>query len=202
MTWPEELPLCTEAGAERSHGSVTREICDVSLMEEALRGNGVALDDLLDTHWSAIVAYVSRLLDGDRDAAKDVAQEVFLRIWQRRVSWQPTGSVRGFLYGLARNLSLNQRRATNIRSRAVARVQALLQEWSAVPTPHELLEQGELKAALDRAITSLPPRRREIFILVRVHGLSYREVAEILEVSPQTVANQMSAALSELRRIL
>ena len=66
----------------------------------------------------------------------------------------------------------------------------------------ELVEQAEERAAVERAIAALPPRRREIFILVRVHGLSYGEVAEILQISPQTVANQMSAALTTLRRLL
>jgi len=58
------------------------------------------------------------------------------------------------------------------------------------------------RAAIERAIAQLPARRREIFLLVRVHGLPYREVAELLEISPQTVANQMSAALAQLRQLL
>lgn len=175
---------------------------DRRLMELALNGDAAALDGLVGEYWAPIAAYACRLLDGNLDAGKDVAQEVFLRIWQRRVRWRPTGSVRAFLYALARNLSFNQRRSTRVRTRAVSRVRAVLREWHRRPTPLELVEQAEARAAVERAIAGLPPRRREIFILVRVHGLSYREVAEILEISPQTVANQMSAALAELRRLL
>jgi RNA polymerase sigma-70 factor (ECF subfamily) len=55
---------------------------------------------------------------------------------------------------------------------------------------------------VESAITALPERRREIFVLSRYHGLSYREIAEVLEISPQTVANQLSAALATLRESL
>jgi len=66
----------------------------------------------------------------------------------------------------------------------------------------ELAEHGQLSDAVRSALADLPPRRREVFSLARFHGLSYAEIAETLDVSPQTVANQMSAALSTLRKQL
>lgn len=175
---------------------------DRRLLELALRGDGRAFDQLVQAHWAAVVNYVAGLLDGHGDAAKDVAQDVFVRVWERRVSWEPTGSPRSFLLGIARNLTLNYRKWRAVRARAAGRIRSLLREWQLTATPLEHVEEAEAGAAVQRVLAKLPARRREVFLLVRVQGLSYREVADIMNISPQTVANQMSAALSDLRRLL
>ena len=68
--------------------------------------------------------------------------------------------------------------------------------------PDELLEETLLQEEVAAAIADLPERRREVFVLARFHGLSYQEIADVLGVSQQTVANQMSSALSQLRELL
>ena len=68
--------------------------------------------------------------------------------------------------------------------------------------PDRDVELSELKQAVSKAVRALPPRRREIFRLVREGGFSYEEIAEIMEISRQTVANHMSLALSDLRVML
>ena len=70
------------------------------------------------------------------------------------------------------------------------------------PTPLQVLEQAELRSALEEAIAALPPRRREVFILGYVFACRHAEVAQIMEISEQTARNQMSAALADLRRTL
>jgi RNA polymerase sigma-70 factor (ECF subfamily) len=69
-------------------------------------------------------------------------------------------------------------------------------------TPLELAERAELREVLIKAVDALPPRRREVFVLARFHGRSYRDIADIMDISPQTVANQVSAAVRDLRRRL
>jgi RNA polymerase sigma-70 factor, ECF subfamily len=64
------------------------------------------------------------------------------------------------------------------------------------------VEENELLRYFERAVSHLPPRRQEIFVLARAHGLSHQEIAEVMKISPQTVANQMSAALADLRQAL
>ena len=69
-------------------------------------------------------------------------------------------------------------------------------------TPDRDVELSELDQAVASAIRKLPPRRREIFKLVRKSGFSYAEIAGIMGISRQTVANHMSLALSDLRVLL
>jgi RNA polymerase sigma-70 factor (ECF subfamily) len=66
-------------------------------------------------------------------------------------------------------------------------------------TAAEHVEHEELGRIIARAVDALPPRRRDVFVLVRYHGLSYREAAQVLDLAPQTVANHLSMALANLR---
>lgn len=169
------------------------------LMERLRLGDASAFDELLGLYWQPLVAYGAALL-GSVDAGEDVAQEAFIRAWQRRAEWQPRGSVRSYLYRITRNLALNEQRRRTIRKRWLEHRRGDTPRPN--PTPLQILEGDELSAGIERAIEALPERRREVFVLARFHDLSYRQIAEVMEISPQTVANQMSAALSELRQSL
>jgi len=175
------------------------EFIDDSLMHRIQSGDHGALDEALSLYWIPLVRYASGFL-GSSDAAEDAAQEVFVRLWRHRHEWSATESLRAYLYRILRNHLLNERRAQRVRSRWRERV--LRKRLRDPATPVEIAEHGELSEAVRAALDALPPRRREVFTLARFHGLSYREIAETLDVSPQTVANQMSAALTTLRERL
>ncbi len=170
---------------------------DLALLSRIRRADSGALGILLERHWAPVVRYVLGLLDS-RDAAEDVAQETFVRLWERREAWALEGSVRALLFRVARNLSLDElrrRSAQQRTARAAHRTRLQL-------TPDETLESLELRSVIGRAVDSLPQRRRDVFILVHHHGLSYRETAEVLDLSPQTVANHLAMALADLRKLL
>lgn len=172
---------------------------DEHLIARLASGDPDALGVLMSLHWSAVVSYAYGFLETP-EAAEDVAQTAFVRLWEGRSRWRMDSTPRGLLFRIARNFALNERRHVGVKV-----------EWQrrAAPVPGvgrvpqvEDVEADELRRAAERAIQGLPPRRREVFELARFHGLSYRQIAEALEISPQTVANQMSAALSELRERL
>lgn len=158
------------------------------------------MNELLRKYWPGVVEYVARYVE-HHDAAEDIAQELFLRLWQKNLTWKQEGSLRSFLYGVARNLARNQgRRWREVRTASLEMLDARLDET--VRCPSETVVERELEARCELAISGLPARRQEIFILAREHGLSHREIAEVMDISPQTVANQMSAALAHLRTAL
>ena len=171
---------------------------DRDLVRRLRRGDSAALDTVLQRHWGPIVAYLVRML-GSRDAAEDVAQRAFCRLWERRESWQDEGSLRGLLYRMARNFAISDRRRSDAEARSAV-VHAARQ--AGIATPLGLLEDQQLREELDVAIQRLPARRREVFVLRCIHDLSYKEIAEIMDTSPQTVANQLSSALTTLRGAL
>lgn len=179
-------------------GSNPAEARDVDLVEWMKRGDSAALDAVLRRYWSQLVVYLIRLT-GSREAAEDIAQRTFFQLWDRRAQWEPDGSLRGLVYRIARNFAISERRRFLAESRSVAALSELGVRSS---TPLELLENQQLRLELGRAIQALPDRRRETFILRCLHDLSYKEIAQVMDTSPQTVANQLSAALATLRRVL
>ena len=167
---------------------------DLELLSRIGKDDPAALGVILERYWAAVVRFASSFLRSP-DAAEDVAQETFVRLWERRDAWQQEGSLRALLFQITRNLSLDEIRRRSARERA---------DREAVPptlrhTAAEHVEQEELGEIIARAVRALPPRRREVFVLVRHHGLSYREAAQVLDLAPQTVANHLSMAMADLR---
>lgn len=167
---------------------------DCELLRRLARDEIEALDEVFARLWAPVVSYLIGLL-GSREAAEDIAQEAFYRLWERRAQLRTDGSLRGFLYHVARNLAISEHRSENVRQRALTALQAETPAFASIE-----LEYDGLATELRKAIGSLPQRRREILILHSIHGLSYKEIARLLGIAPQTVANQFSSALDDLRR--
>lgn len=174
---------------------------DRILMQRVRQNDADAMDELLRRHWAGLVGYATRFTDS-RDAAQDIAQDTFLQLWQGKLVWRITGSPRSFLYGVARNLARNRgRRWREVRVDSLEQMD-LSSGSHHFPAPTEHLEEEKLQALFTRAVADLPPRRREVIHLSRVQGMSHQEIAEVMGISKQTVSNQMSAALKELRHAL
>jgi RNA polymerase sigma-70 factor (family 1) len=178
---------------------VDNEVVERELAAAIRGGDERAFARFMRRNWEDLFRYVSRILERN-DPAEDVAQEAFVRLWDRRESWRATNSLRPPLYRIARNLALNERRRWSIFRRWASRQRRPERDPSASPLEETMARDLEQIAA--RAIDSLPPRRREIFLLVRYSQMSYREAADVLGISTQTVANQISQAMDQLRGVL
>jgi RNA polymerase sigma-70 factor (ECF subfamily) len=170
---------------------------DAVLLERLAVDDPSALDGLLARYWSPLTLFISRMT-GSVEAAEDAVQDAFCRLWERRQSWRGEGSVSGLLFRLARNSAVSAHRRLDAEARAASAASEAMPAHHEVPT----LPNDDLRTALERAIAELPPRRREVFLLRVVHDLSYKEIAAAMGTSPQTVANQLSSALRELRTTL
>lgn len=174
---------------------------DCALMRRIREGDFCALNELVAHYWAPVIGFVKGIL-ADADSAEDVAQETFIQLWQRRAAWKEHGSVRSYIYRIARNFALNEQRRQRIRIRWADQLRLHLITLCHATPPDEVLDRGRLQHAINRAIHGLPKRRREVFVLIRYHGLTHQQAARIMGISPQTVANQMTAALTDLRTSL
>ena len=174
-----------------------READPLTPLMDAIRGGSQsALGQLMDLCWPELVRYAARQL-GDVDLARDIVQETFIQIWERRRAWKPRGSARAYLYRIVRNLVIDEKRRQGVRRRWAAR-----QEFAPSPrpaTPDEVLDKQLLTEVFEAAVAALPERRREVFELVFQRGLSHADAAAVMGLSVQTVANQMSSALRAVR---
>lgn len=152
----------------------------------------------VDANWLPLVRYLARQI-GELEAAQDLAQEALMQVWQRR---RRVRSPRAYLYRAARSLLINERERRAVRARWAASVRSSGDPAPAPASPENALDAERLRAWLDAAIEALPERTREAFTLAYLQDLSYRDVAEVMGTSPKTVANQVSAALAQLRRAL
>ena len=142
----------------------------------------------------------------DHDCAEDLTQRAFLALLERSQIWDSRSEVRAFLFHVVRKrvLKAARRRATHARLQGPARDVL----YQIPPTPDRMALGEEeavdptVRAALQAALDSLPPRRREALVLARFHGLSHAEIARKMDLSPQTVANHVSLALRDLRNRL
>jgi RNA polymerase sigma-70 factor, ECF subfamily len=169
---------------------------DLDLMMAVRAGSAAAFDAIVQRYWEPTARYALHLVR-DLDLASDVTQEAFTRLWQRRGQWESRGSVLVWLLRTTRHLVVSDARKRSVRTRWAVFAR---QEPPAHPrTPLQELERTELRDAIRLALNQLSPRRREVFVLFHMQGLSYREIAEVMGVRTQTVANYLQAAVTELR---
>lgn len=138
---------------------------------------------------------------GSSDAAREIVQEVFVRIWERRENWVLRGDLKPYLYQAVRNQALNRITGERARKSALSRlhISSASREAESI---EDQIRKKELTGAIWRVVEQLPERRRLIFILFHRHALSYNEIAQTLGISRKTVENQMGQALKFIRDVL
>jgi RNA polymerase sigma-70 factor, ECF subfamily len=170
---------------------------DSELLEGLRRGEPRAFDALFERHWSAVYGVLFRLT-GTREEAEDLAQEVFLKLYQRA----PGGgeaNVGGWLYRVATNLGYNSLRSRRRRGGREARVAELESGIVGGDSPLAAVIAAETRLAVREVLAVLPERQQAILIL-RHQGLSYAEVAVALGVAPGSVGTLLARAEREFKR--
>jgi RNA polymerase sigma factor (sigma-70 family) len=176
-----------------------RQRSDEELLSQLRRDDTRALELVLSRYWTLVVDYIARLTRSE-DAAEDIAQRAFCQLWDRRAQWGAAGSLRALLCRIARNYAVSEHRRQLAHERSVA---TFFELHVAAPAPaHEGNDAEDLRSLIDREIARLPARRREILVLRCYHDLSYKEIADVMDIAEQTVANQLSKGLATLRRSL
>ncbi|MCX2720644.1 RNA polymerase sigma factor [Lentiprolixibacter aurantiacus] len=131
---------------------------------------------------------------GNEEKAYDVVQEAFIKLWENCAKVSPE-KAKSFVYTVANNLYLNLIKAEKVRQKYASD--------SKKPVSHEspefLLEEQEYKEKLDRALASLPDNQRTVFLLNRIDGKKYAEIAEMEGVSVKAIEKRMHLALKTLR---
>jgi RNA polymerase sigma-70 factor (family 1) len=172
---------------------------DAELLGRLRAGDPAVLREAIKRYLPALRLYAERILGGSGDP-EEAVQEAFIRLWTHREQWRGEASIRSLLFTITRNAALDELRR---HWREVPLSETPPPPASSEnPSPLAHLQEEELRRIAEEAISRLPSRRQEVFRLVREGGLTYREVARVLDLSPQTVANLMSLALGNLRASL
>jgi RNA polymerase sigma-70 factor (ECF subfamily) len=136
-----------------------------------------------------------------KESAEEIVSDIFVNLWMKRKELDHIRNLEAYLFIAVKNHSLN-----HIRQFSNYRVTYLEDDGihALVNTndPEKELEMRELIFKMDEAVNSLPPQCKIIFNLIKEEGLKYKEVAEILNLSPRTVETQLVRAMKKLDKIL
>lgn len=181
---------------------------DHALIERVAEGDADAFEALVERYQDRLLALAERLL-GDRDEARDAVQEVFLKVWRKAGSYRPRGKLYTWLYRVAVNHCFNKlRRRRLVRFLSLGRPDpddAAGADRPGPPdpadpatAPDEALAARRRWRATRRAIDRLPEGQRAVVVLAKLQGLSYREIAEVLEVTVGAVESRLFRAMRRL----
>ncbi|MBA3259527.1 MAG: RNA polymerase sigma-70 factor [Gemmatimonadales bacterium] len=170
-------------------------------LERIRAGDESVFEELFKAYYRALCDFVYGYVRS-RDTAEELVQTVFLRIWQKRESWEPVTGIRAYLFAACRNQALDHLRHQRIVDR-VSLVGGTESEDSARAQPlrpDEAIHAAELSEALRRAVEDLPERRRAVLVLRWQHHLSNLEIARALGISVKGVEAHVTRALAVPRR--
>jgi RNA polymerase sigma-70 factor, ECF subfamily len=154
--------------------------------------------ELLFKHYYAPLCRTVNRMVRDTDAAEDLVQDVFVKVWNNRQALEINFSIKSYLYRSAINAALNY---LEKNKKQVPMEEAAVLEPSA-NNVEDMLNAAEVQQRVSEATEALPPACKTIFILSRHENMSYKEIADTLNLSPKTVENQMGKALKHFREYL
>ena len=172
-----------------------------SLMERLARDDEGALEALVSSLGPQLLRFAARTLAAAAADAEDVVQEAFVRLWQARRRWQPTASVRSYLFTITTRLCLNRRRSLRRRPRhePLPGPDEPLHPGDPSANPERLAFARQLRAAVAGELAVLPQNQRAALLLRHEGGLSYQEIAFALDTTPSAVESLLSRARARLR---
>lgn len=130
---------------------------------------------------------------GCRSTASDLVQDIFLRLWEKAIDWK--GDSAAYLSRCARNAAIDHLRAEKTRE---AYLQGEMPDPFCEPplSPQEILTVEQSFRHIEEVLASLPEKTRHIFLLNRIHGRSFSEIAGVMGISSRAVAKHMARAIS------
>ena len=181
---------------------------DVALMRRVAAGDDAAMAELVRFWQEPVLSFVFRFLGCGREDALDLSQEAFLRVWRQRSRWRPTARFSTWLFTIVSNLCRNHRRTVSRRPELVSMAGVgcddTIPDLPAPPSanPHFCAEASQAAAAIRTAVADLPELQRAALLLRRFGGMSYREIAAVLETTPSAVDSLLVRARRHLSQAL
>ena len=174
------------------------------LLARAAAGDGAAFERLVEQYQDRLIGLCQRLL-GERAAAEDAAQEVLVRLFKKASSLEPRGQLYTWLYRVATNLCLNRlRRRRIVRFISLGRQDEADRGWidpvDERPDPERSAAASARWRRTKRWIAELPDSQRAVLVLAKFEGMSYRQIAQVLEITEGAVESRLFRAMSRLRK--
>lgn len=159
--------------------------------------NPASLDRLVLEHMSEALRFATKLV-GDPDRAEEIVQEALVRVVRSWTGFRGTAAFRTWLFRIVINVFRDRLAATSLPTTSLDEESGDLIDQAQFGPPQAAMAT-ELRETIRREVSRLPPRQREVLVLISYEGLSVREVAEVAEISEANVYSNLSAARARLK---
>ncbi len=185
---------------------------DIDLLRQYVAGDPEAFIALFHRYRKPVYNFIVRTVQ-DRNTAEDLLQDVFMRVIQRAEDFRGESKFTTWLYTIARNLCIDQLRKTNLRrnvslngaSRSIEngeKREVTVQVVDRKPGVDRHTNSKRLQEVIANAVERLPEEQREVFLMRQVQNMPFREIANVVGVSENTIKSRMRYALERLREML
>jgi len=177
-----------------------------SAVTELKNGNMKTFEQTFKTYYRALCFHAEGLV-GEKEAAEEIVSDFFLKLWENRESIHITASIQAYLFKGVYNNCLKYLEHVKVMRKYREHASYITENsdlFAAYDENHPLsmLISQETVAEIERAIDVLPAQCKEVFLLTRMDGLTYQEVADNLGISINTVRTQITRAMTKLRESL
>ena len=162
-------------------------------------GNEEAFKTVFLRYYKQLALFARRFVR-TTDVAEDLIQEVFARIWESREEWSPGSSLKVYLYQVVKHQALDYLKHKQVEDKYDESWMDQKETPSIVFS--ETGEKEQFRRLVNKAIEELPTQARTVYKLHRFDGLTYKEIAQVLDISVKTVESQMTRSLKKLRERL
>jgi RNA polymerase sigma-70 factor (ECF subfamily) len=175
---------------------------DQDIVSRCRSGDREAFAELVRKYQSRVLTLATRMLD-NRSEAEDIAQDIFVKVFQSLHAFRGASRLSTWLYRITVNHCLNhiRHRTRQQQTLVVTEPQERIQ-GSPTNNPHKTLEQKERWALVQAKLQALSPEHRTIILLRDFEGLSYEEIADVLQLESGTVKSRLHRARMELKALL
>ena len=180
-------------------------LSDVQLIEEYLQGKEESLRDLFSRYLKPIYTFIFRYIN-DGNETQDLTQEVFIRVWKNLKKFDRRKNFKPWIFKIAKNIAIDfLRKKKNIPFSNFEndKENSLAETISdPAPLPSELFANQELKQKLEAVLQKLAPQNRLVLMMYYNDHYNFREIAEILNESLNTIKSRQRRAIIDLRKLL
>ena len=169
---------------------------DNELVAKSLQGDTIAFGTLI-LRYRKLVLGIAYRVSSDAELAEDIAQETFIRVWDKLSTFRPEGNLKGWLCRIAANLTIDALRRQK-PTVDIAKIVAAASDEG----PEAAVVRREQAAAVRAAMMRLPLHSRAILVLREYEALSYKEIADVLDIPLGTVKSRLSDARRRLQEEL
>ncbi len=190
--------LVTDGSGHEDHSVIAQER---ALLNRVREGDGHAFTELVTQYLDTVTRFAFYLI-GSYDAAEDLAQSVFVSLWERRNALDEVQSLKSYLFRSIRNRAFDEQKSNLVRERYRAAVHAEVESGTLEGSVANLEDSMLTTATVQAAISELPERRQLVLRLRIEDELTHAEIGEILDISPQAAQVLAGRALADLRKKL